>query len=103
MSYPWHVNEMAEAVGMAVPPPYSCDPNGNDLPEGMNLGHPCSQTCQQLPCFFVLFLGCVGDLFSSVVLFFTDYKVIQYYFNLGVQVCWLCRIQDKLKELNGCS
>ncbi|XP_062388461.1 putative bifunctional UDP-N-acetylglucosamine transferase and deubiquitinase ALG13 isoform X1 [Sardina pilchardus] len=47
MSYPWHVNEMAEAVGMVAPPPYSCDPNGNDLPE--------------------------------------DYKVIQYYFNLGVQ------------------
>ncbi|KAL2101313.1 hypothetical protein ACEWY4_003074 [Coilia grayii] len=49
MPYPWHVNEMAEVVGVAAPPPLSCDPNGNDLPE--------------------------------------DYKVLQYYFNIGVQCC----------------
>ncbi|XP_063045904.1 putative bifunctional UDP-N-acetylglucosamine transferase and deubiquitinase ALG13 isoform X2 [Engraulis encrasicolus] len=47
MPYPWHVNEMAEVVGVAAPPPLSCDPNGNDLPE--------------------------------------DYKVLQYYYNIGVQ------------------
>ncbi|XP_041750349.2 putative bifunctional UDP-N-acetylglucosamine transferase and deubiquitinase ALG13 isoform X7 [Coregonus clupeaformis] len=46
-SSPWFVNEMGEAVSAAPPPPYSYDPNGNDLPR--------------------------------------DCKVIQYYFNLGVQ------------------
>ncbi|XP_048851134.1 putative bifunctional UDP-N-acetylglucosamine transferase and deubiquitinase ALG13 isoform X2 [Brienomyrus brachyistius] len=44
---PWFVNEMGEAVGVPPPPPYSCDPNGSDLPQ--------------------------------------DCKVLQYYFNLGVQ------------------
>ncbi|XP_029557410.1 putative bifunctional UDP-N-acetylglucosamine transferase and deubiquitinase ALG13 isoform X4 [Salmo trutta] len=46
-SSPWFVNEMGEAVSASPPPPYSYDPNGNDLPR--------------------------------------DCKVIQYYFNLGVQ------------------
>uniref|UniRef100_A0A8C9V877 ubiquitinyl hydrolase 1 n=1 Tax=Scleropages formosus TaxID=113540 RepID=A0A8C9V877_SCLFO len=44
---PWFINEMGETVSMAPPPPYSYDPNGNDLPQ--------------------------------------DCKVLQYYFNLGVQ------------------
>uniref|UniRef100_A0A8C8GCC4 UDP-N-acetylglucosamine transferase subunit ALG13 n=1 Tax=Oncorhynchus tshawytscha TaxID=74940 RepID=A0A8C8GCC4_ONCTS len=46
-SSPWFVNDMGEAVSASPPPPYSYDPNGNDLPR--------------------------------------DCKVIQYYFNLGVQ------------------
>uniref|UniRef100_A0A4W5NMR2 UDP-N-acetylglucosamine transferase subunit ALG13 n=1 Tax=Hucho hucho TaxID=62062 RepID=A0A4W5NMR2_9TELE len=46
-SSPWFVNEMGEAVSASPPPPYSYDPNGNDLPR--------------------------------------DCKVLQYYFNLGVQ------------------
>ncbi|XP_051878284.1 putative bifunctional UDP-N-acetylglucosamine transferase and deubiquitinase ALG13 [Pristis pectinata] len=41
------VNEMGETVSSSTPPPYSCDPNGNDLPQ--------------------------------------DRKVVQYYFNLGLQ------------------
>ncbi|KAG2464022.1 OTUD4 protein, partial [Polypterus senegalus] len=41
------VNEMGEPVNTPPPPPYSCDPNGNDLPR--------------------------------------DGKILQYYFNLGVQ------------------
>ncbi|XP_072125870.1 putative bifunctional UDP-N-acetylglucosamine transferase and deubiquitinase ALG13 [Mobula birostris] len=48
------VNEMGETVSPSAPPPYSCDPNGNDLP--------------------------------------LDRKVVQYYFNLGLQCyhqnCW---------------
>ncbi|XP_074063525.1 UDP-N-acetylglucosamine transferase subunit ALG13-like isoform X2 [Macrotis lagotis] len=40
-------NEMGEAGGFPMPPPYSCDPNGSDLPR--------------------------------------DIKVLQYYFNLGLQ------------------
>ncbi|KAI4884404.1 hypothetical protein NFI96_011243 [Prochilodus magdalenae] len=44
---PWFVNEMGEPVTVAPPPPYSCDPNGSDLPR--------------------------------------DCKVLQYFFNLGVQ------------------
>ncbi|KAL0993892.1 hypothetical protein UPYG_G00115270 [Umbra pygmaea] len=44
---PWFVNEMGETVSAAPPPPYSYDPNGNDLPR--------------------------------------DCKILQYYFNLGVQ------------------
>ncbi|XP_060746900.1 putative bifunctional UDP-N-acetylglucosamine transferase and deubiquitinase ALG13 isoform X2 [Tachysurus vachellii] len=44
---PWFVNEMGEPVTVAPPPPYSYDPNGNDLPR--------------------------------------DCKVLQYFFNLGVQ------------------
>ncbi|XP_075209744.1 LOW QUALITY PROTEIN: putative bifunctional UDP-N-acetylglucosamine transferase and deubiquitinase ALG13 [Chanos chanos] len=44
---PWFVNELGEQVSLAPPPPYSYDPNGNDLPR--------------------------------------DFKVLQYYFNLGVQ------------------
>ncbi|KAM9437181.1 UDP-N-acetylglucosamine transferase subunit ALG13-like isoform 2-T2 [Salvelinus alpinus] len=47
-SSPWFVNEMGEAVSTTPPPPYSYDPNGNDLPR--------------------------------------DGKVLQYYFNLGVQL-----------------
>uniref|UniRef100_A0A4W4GWP4 ubiquitinyl hydrolase 1 n=1 Tax=Electrophorus electricus TaxID=8005 RepID=A0A4W4GWP4_ELEEL len=31
-SSPWFVNEMGEPVAVAPPPPYSYDPNGNDLP-----------------------------------------------------------------------
>ncbi|XP_048400804.1 putative bifunctional UDP-N-acetylglucosamine transferase and deubiquitinase ALG13 [Stegostoma tigrinum] len=47
---PIPVSEMAETVGSPTPPPpYSCDPNGNDLPR--------------------------------------DRKVVQYYFNLGLQCC----------------
>ncbi|XP_066501528.1 putative bifunctional UDP-N-acetylglucosamine transferase and deubiquitinase ALG13 isoform X6 [Hoplias malabaricus] len=44
---PWFVNELGEPVTVAPPPPYSYDPNGNDLPR--------------------------------------DCKVLQYFFNLGVQ------------------
>nr|XP_057926269.1 putative bifunctional UDP-N-acetylglucosamine transferase and deubiquitinase ALG13 isoform X2 [Doryrhamphus excisus] len=52
---PWLVNELGETLCTVVtPPPYSYDPNGNDLPR--------------------------------------DYRVLQYYFNLGVQwyhqSCW---------------
>ncbi|XP_061843945.1 putative bifunctional UDP-N-acetylglucosamine transferase and deubiquitinase ALG13 isoform X2 [Nerophis lumbriciformis] len=48
---PWLVNEMGETVcAVLTPPPYSYDPNGNDLPR--------------------------------------DYRVLQYYFNLGVQWYW---------------
>uniref|UniRef100_A0A4W5K5Y7 UDP-N-acetylglucosamine transferase subunit ALG13 n=1 Tax=Hucho hucho TaxID=62062 RepID=A0A4W5K5Y7_9TELE len=46
-SSPWFVNEMGDVVSTTHPPPYSYDPNGNDLPR--------------------------------------DGKVLQYYFNLGVQ------------------
>ncbi|XP_047431762.1 putative bifunctional UDP-N-acetylglucosamine transferase and deubiquitinase ALG13 isoform X2 [Mugil cephalus] len=54
-SSPWLVNELGEALCTVVaPPPYSYDPNGNDLPR--------------------------------------DARVLQYYFNLGVQwyhqSCW---------------
>ncbi|XP_015206790.2 putative bifunctional UDP-N-acetylglucosamine transferase and deubiquitinase ALG13 isoform X1 [Lepisosteus oculatus] len=53
------VNEAGEPVSAPPPPPYSCDPNGNDLPR--------------------------------------DYKVLQYYFNLGVQWyhqnCWNATVQ----------
>nr|XP_057941352.1 putative bifunctional UDP-N-acetylglucosamine transferase and deubiquitinase ALG13 isoform X2 [Doryrhamphus excisus] len=52
---PWLVNELGETLCTVVtPPPYSYDPNGNDLPR--------------------------------------DYRVLQYYFNLGLQwyhrSCW---------------
>lgn len=33
---PWFVNEMGEPVTVAPPPPYSYDPNGNDLPRGQS-------------------------------------------------------------------
>ncbi|XP_008314559.1 putative bifunctional UDP-N-acetylglucosamine transferase and deubiquitinase ALG13 isoform X2 [Cynoglossus semilaevis] len=47
---PWLANELGEPVcSMMTPPPYSYDPNGNDLPR--------------------------------------DCRVLQYYFNLGVQWC----------------
>ncbi|KAJ3597330.1 hypothetical protein NHX12_000858 [Muraenolepis orangiensis] len=51
----WVVNELGEPVSLLLaPPPYSYDPNGNDLPQ--------------------------------------DPRVLQYYFNLGVQwyhqSCW---------------
>ncbi|XP_055500161.1 putative bifunctional UDP-N-acetylglucosamine transferase and deubiquitinase ALG13 [Leucoraja erinacea] len=46
---PGPLPEMGEAMTSPAPPPYSCDPNGNDLPQ--------------------------------------DRKVVQYYFNLGLQCC----------------
>lgn len=39
-SSPWFVNEMGEAVSASPPPPYSYDPNGNDLPRGQRNAAP---------------------------------------------------------------
>lgn len=74
---PWFVNELGEAVAMAPPPPYSYDPNGSDLPRGQRETPP----CLIISFIFVLFLNS-----SSFFFFFSDCKVLQYYYNLGVQV-----------------
>lgn len=72
---PWFVNELGEPVALAPPPPYSYDPNGSDLPRGQREPPP------------FLIISCIF-VFVTFFFFFSslDCKVLQYYYNLGVQV-----------------
>lgn len=70
---PWLVNEMGEPLcSMVAPPPYSYDPNGSDLPRGQRPNS--SQHIHSYICLTVCVCVCA------------DCRVLQYYFNLGVQV-----------------